>query len=226
MTSKTKFVFLLLAFAACKREVPVTKIAFGSCGHEALPQPILALAAAQKPDAFIYLGDNIYGDTDDMDTLRAKYDRLGAKKEFQQLASSAKILATWDDHDFGRNDAGREYPYKKESKEIFLQFFKEPRSSARRQHEGIYHAEYLKNGDKAVQILLLDVRTFRSNLTLMDKNNVELQKKYFYSLDYQPADSPDSTLLGAATMEVAGRRIAQARRRSVDLQRLSIWNRI
>ncbi|PGH40826.1 MAG: hypothetical protein CRN43_01015 [Candidatus Nephrothrix sp. EaCA] len=113
-------------------------------------------------------------------------------------------MATWDDHDFGRNDAGREYPYKKESKEIFLQFFKEPQSSARRQHEGIYHAEYLKNGDKAVQILLLDVRTFRSNLTLMDKNNVELQKKYFYSLDYQPADSPDSTLLGVAQWKWLG----------------------
>lgn len=196
--SKTKFIFLFLAFAGCKKEIPVTKIAFGSCGHENSPQPVLALAADQKPDAFIYLGDNIYGDTDNMDTLRAKYSRLGAKKEFQQLASSTKIWATWDDHDYGRNDAGKEYPYKKESKEIFLQFFKEPDSSARRQHEGIYHTEYVKHSDKIIQILLLDVRTFRSQLTLFDKKNEELQKSYFYTLDYQPTTSPDSTLLGEA----------------------------
>ena len=125
---------------------------------------MLALAAEQKPDAFIFLGDNIYGDTDDMDTLQAKYNRWGAKDEYKKLESTTKIFATWDDHDFGRNDAGKWYPYKNESKEIFLKFFKEPAESDRRKHEGIYKTEYLKSGDKTIQVILLDVRTFRNNL--------------------------------------------------------------
>jgi hypothetical protein len=57
-----------------------------------------------------------------MDTLRAKYARLGAKKSFQNLRNNVRIIATWDDHDYGWNDVGRHYPYKRESKEIFLDF--------------------------------------------------------------------------------------------------------
>jgi hypothetical protein len=33
------------------------------------------------------------------------------------------VFATWDDHDYGRNDADRTYPYKSASEEIFLTFF-------------------------------------------------------------------------------------------------------
>lgn len=98
---------LISSCKEAKKEVPVTRITFGSCGHESEPQPVLALAAEQKPDAFVFLGDNIYGDTDNMDTLRAKYQRLGAKPEYQQLAAATTIFATWDDHDYGRNDSGK-----------------------------------------------------------------------------------------------------------------------
>ncbi|MFM7671035.1 MAG: alkaline phosphatase D family protein [Bacteroidota bacterium] len=187
----------LLLLQACNQVPKQTIIAFGSCGHEDEPQPVLSLAASYRPDAFIFLGDNIYGDTDNMDTLRAKYQRLAAKPEYRQLDSATRILATWDDHDFGRNDAGKHYPYKEESKEIFLTHFKEPANSARRQHPGVYHAEYLKQGDRTVQIILLDVRTFRSDLLRYDTSAKLPRDHYFYALDYKPHTSPDSTLLGA-----------------------------
>ena len=29
-----------------------------------------------------------------------------------------EIMATWDDHDFGKNDGGEKFPYKKESKKM------------------------------------------------------------------------------------------------------------
>ena len=187
-----------VALMSCNEtKTEVTKIAFGSCGYQDDPQPVLSIAADQKPDAFIFLGDNIYGDTDNMDTLQAKYDRWGAKDEFKKLESSTKIYATWDDHDFGRNDAGQWYPYKNESKEIFLKFFKEPAESERRKHEGIYHTEYINAGDKKIQVILLDVRTFRNNLLLFDTSAKLPRKKYFYGLDYIPHVSADSTLLGA-----------------------------
>lgn len=192
--------FLLVMFVigciSCEQSPGVTKIAFGSCGWQDEQQPILALAAEQKPDAFIFLGDNIYGDTDDMDTLQAKYNRWGAMAEFKRLDSATKIFATWDDHDFGRNDAGKWYPYKKESKEIFLKFFKEPAESDRRKHEGIYHTEYISSGDKTIQVILLDVRTFRNDLLLYDTSAKLPRESYFYKPDYIPHVSTDSTLLG------------------------------
>jgi len=184
------------AFACCKQTIPETKIAFGSCGHEDEPQPVLSLAADRQPDAFIFLGDNIYGDTKNMDTLENKYKRWQAQPDFKKLESATKIFATWDDHDFGWNDDGKYYPFKKESKELFLKYFKEPAESERRKHEGIYHTEYIKSGDKTVQLILLDVRTFRDNLLLYDTAAKLPREKYFYGLDYVPHTSTDSTLLG------------------------------
>lgn len=191
-------IWILFTAAACEEKIATTKIAFGSCGHESDPQPVLGLAADYKPDLFIFLGDNIYGDTDNMDTLKAKYAMLAAKPEFKKLTNDTKTLAIWDDHDYGRNDAGKYFPYKAASKEIFLDFFKEPAASDRRKHEGIYHAEYINYGDKTVQVILLDNRTFRSNLLLYDTITKMPREKYFYQLEYKPHISADSTLLGEA----------------------------
>ncbi|BDS09519.1 alkaline phosphatase D family protein [Aureispira anguillae] len=168
-------------------------IAFGSCSNQKKEQPILHLVADRNPNVFIYLGDNIYGDTRDMNELQQKYDRLAAKPEFQRLKKSCQILATWDDHDYGENDAGRYYPFKEASKEIFLNFWEEPKSSERWQHKGIYHAVMLENAPLKIQVILLDTRSFRDNLTERKK-----EKKNAYKNDYQPTLSADSTFLGAA----------------------------
>ena len=200
MLKNLTFYGLLLLLVSCKespKAVPVTKIAFGSCGYQDEPQPVLAIAAEQKPDAFVFLGDNIYGDTDNMDTLRAKYQRLGAKPEYKQLSAATKIFATWDDHDYGRNDSGKWYPYKEASKAIFMDFFQEPDSSERRKHAGVYKTEYIRAGDKTIQLLLLDVRSFRSDLRLYHKGDTLPYGGFFYTPDYYPQTSPDSTLLGA-----------------------------
>ncbi|MEM9986838.1 MAG: alkaline phosphatase family protein, partial [Bacteroidota bacterium] len=52
-------------------QTPISKIAFGSCGHQDHPLPIFNRVVAHEPDLFIFLGDNIYGDTDDMEVLKA-----------------------------------------------------------------------------------------------------------------------------------------------------------
>ena len=38
-------------------------IAFGSCSHQDKKQKILYSVIEQSPDIFVYLGDNIYGDS-------------------------------------------------------------------------------------------------------------------------------------------------------------------
>lgn len=191
------FLLLLLpVLGASQTTSPlVSRIAFGSCAHEADPQPVLDLVVKHRPDLFVYLGDNIYGDTKDMDVLRKKYAQLAAKPEFQRLKKASKILATWDDHDYGWNDSGRHYPFKKESKEIFLEFFEEPANSPRRQHEGIYTSYFFEGNGKRLQLILLDNRTFRDDLRRY-RGELSHDDRYFYPLDYYPHEIKDSTLLG------------------------------
>lgn len=188
--------FSALSLAAQKTLPLPSRIAFGSCAEETKPQPVLDLVVKHRPDIFIYLGDNIYGDTQDMNVLRAKYDSLAAKPEFQRLKKNVKIFATWDDHDYGWNDSGKYYPYKKESKEIFLDFFDEPKNSSRRNHEGVYTSYLFEGNGRRIQLILLDNRTFRSDLRIY-RGELSHQDKYFYPLDYFPQEIEDSTLLGA-----------------------------
>lgn len=174
-------------------DITVQRITFGSCADQNKPQPILYQAAGTKPDMFIYLGDNIYGDTEDMEVLKAKYKKLGDKTEFKTLNKMTQVLAVWDDHDYGVNDGGREYSKKAESKEIFLDFWKEPKVSQRREHEGIYHSLLYGQGDRKVQVILLDTRTFRDKLVWIGKSKEDKAK---YKNDYKPNTSADSTFLG------------------------------
>ena len=200
-TKHTLYSFIIfIMLAACenqqKETTPVTTIAFGSCSSENNPLPIFDLVVEHKPDLFIFLGDNIYGDTKNIDTLKTKYQRLANKSSFQNLKKTTEIIATWDDHDYGWNDSGKEYPLKEESKDVFLNFFEEPDSSSRWGHQGIYHSyDYEIDGNK-LQIILLDGRTFRDRLKPY-KNEFENDRRYsYYTKDYAPYTHADSTLLG------------------------------
>jgi len=164
-------------------------LSFGSCSREKKAIPIFYKIAAQKPDLFLFLGDNIYGDTEKMNVLQSRYNMMSCKPEFQALTQSCPLIATWDDHDFGWNDAGKEYPFKEESKEIFLKFWGEPQNSPRREHTGIYTAYEYGDAAHLVRIILLDLRTFRDPIKT-DKND-----------NYLPNEDPKVTFLGAQQWE-------------------------
>ncbi len=143
---------------------PLSRIALGSCARQNQPQPIWDAIVAAKPELFLFLGDNIYGDSKDMNVLRGKYDELAAKPGFQKLLATCPILATWDDHDYGADDVGVEYPMKVESQKLFLDFFNEPTNSPRRKRESVYDAKVFGPVGRRVQIILLDTRYFRGPL--------------------------------------------------------------
>ncbi len=181
---------------------PLFSIAFGSCSDENKPQPMLDRAIEQNPDVFMYLGDNIYGDTYDMDKLASKYAKLQSKPEFQRLWEATDVHATWDDHDYGWNDMGRHYAMKTESEQLFLDAWQVPESSERRQRDGIYgdysYKVQKRNGeDFTIQLIILDSRYFRDNLTSR-KDPAALSTYYGVQVknDYAPTLSADSTLLG------------------------------
>mgnify|MGYP003300402063 FL=1 len=67
------------------------KIAFGSCGKQTHPLPIFNEVIKQNPNIFIFLGDNIYGDTNDMDILRKKYQELGDKESYKNLIKNTEV---------------------------------------------------------------------------------------------------------------------------------------
>lgn len=143
---------------------PVRRIAFGSCIRQDLPQPIWSAVRATRPELTILLGDNIYGDTNDPEVLRTKWAQLDGVEGFRALREESTLLATWDDHDYGRDDAGAEYPLREASQQIFLDFLGVADDDPRRARQGVYHAETFGPEGQRVQVILLDTRYHRTPL--------------------------------------------------------------
>jgi alkaline phosphatase D len=153
----------------------LTRIAFGSCSMESKPQPIWDVILASRCDLFMFLGDNIYGDTRDMSVLRAKYAKFASEPGVARLRATTPVVAIWDDHDFGENDAGAEYPPKDESRRIFLEFWDEPAGSPRWDRDGVYASYVFGPPGKRVQVILPDLRYNRTPILTLDLagNNYE-----------------------------------------------------
>jgi alkaline phosphatase D len=143
-------------------EPVLTRIAFGSCARENKVQPIWDSIVAARPELFVFFGDNVYLDTRDPKVMREKYAAFAAKPGFKKLRARTPVIATWDDHDFGEDDAGSDYPMKEETRRQFLDFWKEPKDSPRRERDGIYTSYYYGPIGQRVQIILLDLRFNRT----------------------------------------------------------------
>jgi alkaline phosphatase D len=165
------------------------KIVFGSCVQQDLPTPIFYTMATEFPDLILFLGDNIYADTEDMTEMRAKYDRLESNADFRRLRSEFPIMATWDDHDFGVNDGGADYPQKEASEKEFLRFWNVSPQSPIRTRSGVYDAKIFGPEGKRVQVIMLDTRYFRSPLKKGERR---------VGGPYIPDDDPTKTMLGEA----------------------------
>lgn len=177
---------------------PFSKIAFGSCADQDKPLPIFEKIADAKPDLLVLLGDNIYADIatprDKVDptVIKEAYERLAKLPSWQRLRSVTPILAIWDDHDYGINDAGAEWKFKDESKQLMLDFFNVPADSPRRSRPGAYAATVVGPPGQRVQIILLDMRYFRAGL---EKARLPYGNQIVSG--YRPTDNPEATFLGA-----------------------------
>ncbi len=181
----------------------VERIAFGSCAKHWQAQPIWASVLKQDPDLWLFLGDNIYADTDGKsawqvseDQLNGEWARLADKPEFQAFRSKVPMLATWDNHDYGSHAGGAEFAGKHFSQQAFLRFFQEPEASPRWQQAGIYQSVMLGPEGRRVQIILLDTKFNRS---VFRKNPMpkEERLKLGRTGGYLPDEDPQKTMLGA-----------------------------
>jgi len=180
------------------------KIAFGSCAMQWLEQPIWKAVLKHKPDLFLFLGDAIYGDFDgkqafvpSKQSLLRDWAKLGAQPGYKSLREQIPVMATWDNHDYGKHDGGAEFTLKGMSKKVFLDFFDEPKDSARRQRDGVYDAKIFGPKGQRVQVILLDNRWFRGPL-IPDTRSEEERKALGLSgsMGLTPNKDPSVTLLG------------------------------
>lgn len=184
-----------IALPVQANEPLLSRFAFGSCAKQDRPQPIWESVVEFRPQYFTFLGDNIYGDTEDMAVLRSKYQQLGNQPGYKKLKAICPIYATWDDHDYGVNDGGAEYPKKRESQQVFLDFFEAPQDDVRRKREGVYSAQVFGPPGRRVQLILLDARYFRSPLKTGFQPG---EPGDGYRGKYAPNTDPEATILGEA----------------------------
>lgn len=186
----------LLATAGLARAqtppMPLARIAFGSCAHQDVPQPIWDAVLAYRPDLFVFGGDNIYGDasTADVAGLRRAYAKQRGVEGFARIRAATRIEAIWDDHDFGVNDGGADAPFKQQAKDAFLEFWDIPADDPRRARPGLYHARTYGPAGQRVQVILLDTRWFRSPLRPTDQRGAPGKERWV------PDDDPAKTMLG------------------------------
>lgn len=85
--------------------------------------------ATEDTDVMLWIGDNWYYREVDFDAeqsllYRAKRDR--AKPHLQPIFQNFVNYATWDDHDFGPNNSGSDFPFKEKALHIFKNYWANP----------------------------------------------------------------------------------------------------
>lgn len=168
----------------------LTRIGFGSCLHQNYPQPIWTSVLAAKPQLFLMMGDNVYGDIRSADAreLVEAYRRQLAQREFAAARAALPMLGIWDDHDFGMNDASAAFRERAASTALFRAYWQQPQSPAT---AGVHASRIFGPEGRRVQVILLDTRSFRSPFAPRP-DDLALYGKY------GPDPDPSKTMLGDA----------------------------
>ncbi len=140
-------------------------IAFGSCDDEDRKNHLWDEVLAADPNLWLWGGDIIYADTEDMQEMQQKYNKQLKDSLYLALVKQTEIMGTWDDHDYGVNDGGAEYPMKKEAQQLLLDFLGVSKESKQRNREGVYTSKVFKTTSGSIKVIVLDTRYFRSPLT-------------------------------------------------------------
>jgi alkaline phosphatase D len=141
------------------------RVAFGSCCRIQFDreQRIFDVVQRLEPDMFLWLGDNIYADSDEPSALAHLYSRQRVVHSLEPLLRSTPQLAIWDDHDFGYNDSDRHNPIREQALRLFSNYWANP-ASGEPDAPGIY----FKQSYGGVDFFFLDGRYHRDNADLPD----------------------------------------------------------
>ncbi len=143
-------------------------IAFGSCNKEDQPQPMWEEILNYNPDLWIWLGDNIYGDSKDPEVLREKYQTQLENSSYKKFIGVTPVIGTWDDHDYGVNDGGIGNPIREESQQAFCDFMQMSDKNPVRSRKGVYSSNTYEFQEKLIKVILLDSRYHRDTIYRVD----------------------------------------------------------
>lgn len=179
-----------------RKQPPVFSFLAGGCAYINEPiydrpgkpyggdSSIFETMAKEKAAFMLWTGDAWY--TREVDYYsewglwnRASHDR--SMPVLQKFLKAMPHFATWDDHDYGPNDIGKNYILKEASRNVFTSYFCNP--SAGENGQGIY----TMNSWGDVDIFITDDRWWRSADQLKD------------SIDGKP--NPEKRMLGQQQME-------------------------
>ena len=152
----------------------IEAIGFGSCNRTDLDQKIWDVIANQSMDAWVWLGDIVYTEEENMNDLALKYSIQKSLPAYRKLSSKAKIFGVWDDHDFGKNNGGSEFRKKQQSRDLLFNFLDLPTNHPARERTGAYQSYCFGDDRQKVCLYLLDVRYFR------EEYEKDLSSKKYY----------------------------------------------
>lgn len=167
-------------------------ILIGSCFNEEGPDSMsLRSIAREQADLFLMVGDNVYGDKRgpayinndaDLPELRRSFALLAERPDFQALRASVPMLAAWDDHDYGANDMGVNFAFKEFAERIHEVFWGLDEQDVGH-WPGTYYSRLFGPQGQRVQVIVLDTRFFRSDLTLTDEEDAPGKQAYLPAPD-------------------------------------------
>ena len=129
------------------------RLAIGSCAASE-DQPVWGRILAAAPDAMVWLGDTPYIDSTQLVTARARHRAFLALPSLSELLRRVPLWSTWDDHDYGRDNADGTLEGKAASRQAYIEY--RAQASYGADDEGIYTR--VRYGP--VEVFLLDARWF------------------------------------------------------------------
>lgn len=177
---------IITILSSCAQKNNEYTISFSSCDNQEIENKLWPEILKNNPDVFIWGGDIVYSDTENMQLMQKNYIKQKNNPAYLDFIKKVEVLGTWDDHDYGKNDAGKEYPKKDSVQQFFLDFFDVPKNDIRRKQQGLYFAKDIIIEKKSIKIIVLDTRYFRSELT---KDTITKKR-------YKPNNYGEGTMLG------------------------------
>ncbi len=196
MQIRSVWLFLLLAFASSVSAQQSTRVAFGCCIDHTSRQEIWDAVNHAQPEVFVFLGDTVDVDADDMDDLLDAYEVFNRYRGPRVLRRNSAVMSVWNRNDYSLDgNGGKNNPNRYAVRNHFLTFWREPATSERLfQTHGIAKSVIFGNEPQRVQVIVLDGRWNRDPLTTVGW--MERQTRRFNS-DLGPYQANNTgTLLG------------------------------
>ena len=127
-------------------------------------------------------GDNWYYRETDFDSISGLWYRAQltrAQPELRKLFAVMPHYATWDDHDYGSNDANKSFEFKDEALRIFKAYWGNP-MYGESGHPGVYQKFY--QSDAA--FFVMDNRWYRDDDHLIDAQNPQKSQYGAHQFDW------------------------------------------